>query len=129
MPPENHVYPDPDGANATVPSSVPLDAASLAAGAISVGAAVAGATNAGLIGGFLIPSSLAASVSWTVPLVMRPMSPGYVWTVIGFGALSVILGTVNLIWGFRRKKKWEERMKAHQATLDSLCQTSKVFAD
>lgn len=128
MPPENHVYPDPDGANTTAPSSIPLDAASIAAGTASVGAAVAGAVDSGIIG-FLIPPSMAASASSTISLAVRPMSEGYVWAVIGFGALSVILGTINLLWGLSRKRKFREKMKPHQATLDSLCQTSKVFAD
>jgi hypothetical protein len=125
---QGHVYPDPDGATSTVPSSVPLDTASLAAGTASVGAALAGAVDAGIIP-FLIPPSMAASASSTISLVVRPMSEGYVWAVIGFGALSVILGTINLIWGFRRKKKFQERMRPHQAALDALCETSNVFAD
>lgn len=126
--PENHVYPDPDGATSTAPSSVPLDAASLAAGTASVGAAVAGAVDAGIIG-FLLPSSMAASASSTISLVVRPMESGYVWAVIGFGALSVILGTINLLWGLSRKRKWQEKMRPHQKDLDALCSTSKVFTD
>ena len=127
--PRNHVYPDPDGTNnATAPSSVPLDAASLVAGTVSVGAAVAGGSDAGFFG-FLIPSSMAATASSTLPLVTYSISPGYLWTVIGFGALSVILGTINLFWGLARKKKWQERMRAQQTALDNVCTTANVFAD
>jgi hypothetical protein len=129
MPTQSHVYPDPDGPNnSTAPSSVPLDAASIAAGTASVGAAVAGAVDAGILP-FLIPPSMAASASSTISLAVHPMEAGYVWAVIGFGALSVILGTINLLWGLSRKKKFRERMKPHQAALDSLCQTTNVFAD
>ena len=112
MPPTTHVYPDPDGTNnATVPSSVPLDSASLIAGTVSVGAAVAGASNAGLIGGggFLILPSLASGASGTVAFAMHPISPGYLWTVIGFGALSVILGPSTCSGASRGKRSLKRR--------------------
>lgn len=123
---ENHVYPDPDGARGTsIPSSVPLDAASLTAGTVSVGAAAVGAMTGT---SFMIPPSLTSSVSWTLPLVLHPLSTGYLTVVIIFGSLSVLLGAVNLFWGLSRKKKLAEQMRKHQADLDDLCQKAGVAA-
>ncbi len=119
-----NVYPDPDPpAGRTVPSSVPLDAASLVSGTISVGAAATGAMTGT---GFMIPPSLTSTVSWTLPLILHPLSTGYLTVVIIFGALSVLLGAANLFWGLSRKKKLAEQMRNHQADLDNLCKKAGV---
>lgn len=110
--PQYNIYPPPDppgtgggGGTASaqmVPSSVPLDAASLVAGAAAVGVAAVG-LGASPAASLLLQSSAAAAGGGVLDPQAVPVQ--YVWWFLGLASLSFLLGTVNLVRGFIWKRR------------------------
>lgn len=120
--PKIHIYPDPDGpARNAVPSNVPLDVASLASGAVAVGVAAVGSGTAPDVYSLLMQAGTESARSGF--MFFHSASAGYVAAFIFFGSLSVVLGTVNLILGYRMK----ERLLKFSQQVSDLCRTKGLI--
>lgn len=131
-----HVIPEPDG-QSTVPSSVPLDTASLVAGAAATGLATGEMMSPGFVAGLLASLSLPSGIAgMAAPLAQSaadlPQSRGLLPFVVFFGFVSVILGTWNLVQGLRRRARCEalsrraEELLHHDKSFTSMLETFDV---
>ena len=100
------IYLDPDGATTNqFPSDPLLAGGATASAAVATGAAVMG-SGAGSDAGSGFLMLFWQSADPAARGFIGAIPPGYATVVILFGALSVVLGTLNIVLGYRRKRKY-----------------------
>lgn len=113
------IYLEPDGATTNqFPSDPLLAGGATGSAAVATGAAVMG-SGAGTEGGDAFLMLFWQSAEPAARGFVGAIPPGYATVVIIFGALSVVLGTLNIILGYRRKKRYERlSAQVHQMAVE-----------